>query len=183
MDYRNLDKNDFLRFKQFLSRYIETKYSIKIEEKVTVDNDKYLGGYDGKCIYVKECISEEYKLFLIAHLFGHTVQLGSTDKYNNIESELPISSKKNKELISLKEYEEEAASYAIFLLNNSLDVDMQQWFSDWSAADWEYFIKIKDLDQKKENNNKLKLVYGKPLIESKAIPDFKVEKFETKYAY
>src|SRR5207244_845870 len=111
------------------------------------ESKELIGSFDGEIITVKSSLSEEYKLFLLAHLFGHCVQWcgPNSKKYSGIDQDLPVNNQgglSKDKLEELRDYEAEAGGYAVQLLSDSLGVNLSQWFSDWSHADWNYFVNI-----------------------------------------
>ena len=181
-----VEDTKYSNYLQLLSDYLLENYGLQTIYDDVVDEDFYMGSYDGSSIIVKNSLSHEYKLFLVAHLFGHTIQWNHNFcKYKAIEQELPINKHgelTKSQLNKLKSYEYEAAGYSIYILSESLGVDLSQWFSDWSNADWEYFIALSDLNNK--HNTEIKVKYGSKLIPKKRVPQTtRLRKFNRKYAY
>jgi len=125
----------FADYSARVERHIEEVYGIRV---VTRDvPDPLTGDLNGAEIHVDCAVTPEQRLFLLAHLFGHTVQwnispeafeLGRPQAPPVMEQGLPI----------LMEYEREAARYALALLHEVEITDVDQWFADYAACDAAY---------------------------------------------
>jgi hypothetical protein len=118
-----------------VERHIERNYGVRV---VTRDVPAPLtGDLNGAEIHIDYAVTAEQRLFLLAHLFGHTVQwnvrpgafeLGQPQAPPVSEDRLP----------ALMEYEREAAGYALGLLHEAGITDADQWLADYSACDARY---------------------------------------------
>jgi hypothetical protein len=116
---------------------LSTKYGIRV---VTRDiPDPLTGDLDGLEIHLDYSLSREDRLFLLAHLFGHTVQwnlnpaafeVGKQYRPPVTESLLP----------AILAYEQEAAEYGLFLLHETGITGIDQWFSAYSTCDQAYLL-------------------------------------------
>lgn len=123
------------------------KYCARIQERVeqayrisVVTRDipaPLLGDLDGLEIHIDPKVTPEQRLFLVAHLFGHTVQwnvhagafeIGKLFQ-PPVEEEL---------LATIMEYEQEAASYSLSVFHQIEIYNADQWLSDYSACDLAY---------------------------------------------
>src|SRR5580658_8947598 len=125
----------FADYSARVEKHIEKAYGIHV---VTRDvPDPLTGDLNGAEIHIDYAVSPEQRLFLLAHLFGHTVQwnvhagafeLGRPQSPPVSEDCLP----------ALMEYEHEAASYALGLLHEIGITDVDEWFADYAACDAAY---------------------------------------------
>ena len=116
---------------------LKSRYGIAV---ITRDiPDPLTGDLDGLEIHIDYSVTLEQRLFLLAHLFGHTVQwnvdpqtfeLGQQYKPPVAEALLP----------AILAYEEEAAGYGLFLLHEAGVTGVDDWFSKYSACDLAYLI-------------------------------------------
>lgn len=116
---------------------LKNRYHIAI---VTRDiPDPLTGDLDGLEIHVDYLVTPEQRLFLLAHLFGHTVQwnvdpetfeLGQQYKPPVPEALFPM----------ILAYEEEAARYGLSLLHEGGLMNVDDWFSKYSASDEAYLL-------------------------------------------
>ena len=98
--------------------------------------DPLTGDLDGAEIHVDYSLNPEQRLFLLAHLFGHTVQWNvDPAAFVMGQPQIPVS----EELLHLLlEYELQAARFGLALLHEAGAADADQWFSDYSACDQAY---------------------------------------------
>src|SRR6516225_4153640 len=97
-----------LRVQQRIERF----YGVRV---VTRDiPDPLTGDLDGLEIHIDQAVTPEQRLFLLAHLFGHTVQWNSNPRAFEIGRQYrpPVEERLLPEII---EYELEAASYGLAL--------------------------------------------------------------------
>jgi hypothetical protein len=99
----------------------------------------FVGDLDGAEIRIDRAAGDEQRLFLLGHLFGHTVQwntdegafaLGRPQTPPVSEAVLP----------SLLAYEREAAAYGLALLAEAGAGPVEPWYSDYSACDVAYLM-------------------------------------------
>jgi hypothetical protein len=147
-----------------VEHHIEKTYGLRI---VTRDiPDPLTGDLNGSEIHIDNAVTPEQRLFLLAHLFGHTVQwnvnpvafdLGQPRKPPVAEDCLP----------ALMEYEREAARYALALLHDSGITSADQWFADYAACDESYLGHFYLTGEKKEFlsfwQNDTSLVMAQPI--------------------
>lgn len=159
-----------MRFAQYaaqLEARIQHVYGILI---VTRDiPDPLTGDLNGSEIHIDCAVTPEERLFLLAHLFGHTVQwnavpgafeLGGPRRPPVPEEDLP----------ALIEYERNAARYAIGLFHELGITDMDQWLSDYAACDEAYLRHYYRTAQRKEFAGFWK--DNVPLVKALPIPAF-----------
>ncbi len=130
-----------------VEEHIQRSYGIRI---VTRDvPDPLTGDLDGAEIHIDHAVTAEQRLFLLAHLFGHTVQwnvnphafeLGQPRQPPVEEDALP----------TLMEYEREAASYALSMLHEVGIPTVDQWLSDYTACDMAYLRHYYRTGEKRE---------------------------------
>lgn len=123
------------------------EYSAKIQERVehayhvkVVTRDipaPLLGDLDGAEIHIDPGVTSEQRLFLVAHLFGHTVQWNVNEAAFEIGKlfQPPV---EESLLATIMHYEQEAASYSLSVFHQAGIDDADQWLSDYSACDLAY---------------------------------------------
>jgi hypothetical protein len=127
-----------MRFAEYCDRvqqHVENVYGIRV---VTRDvPDPLTGDLNGTEIHLDHALSPEDRLFLLAHLFGHTVQWNVSPRAFEIGRPLqpPVSETLLPEIV---EYEREAAGYALRILHDIGINDVDQWLSDYTACDMAY---------------------------------------------
>ena len=114
---------------------IESAYGIRV---VTRDiQDPLTGDLNGAEIHLDHLLGPEERLFLLGHLFGHTVQWNVHPEAFDIGRlrEPPVA---EGDLPAIIAYERQAAAYALQLFREVGITDADQWFSDYTACDMAY---------------------------------------------
>jgi len=124
-----------------------TEYCARIQEQiehvyrvhvVTRDIPEPLtGDLDGAEIHIDPAVSDEQRLFLLAHLFGHTVQWNVDPRAFELGRlfQPPVDDDR---LAAIMEYEQEAARFALAVFHEAGITGADQWLSDYSACDQAY---------------------------------------------
>jgi len=180
-DYSELGPSDFRNLFEKVSSAISERYQIRVSESERTGKNA-IGMYNGNLIVVKESLSYEKKLFLLAHLFGHCIQWShEPDKCESVGSFLsspdPEAEDFEERIRELRAYEEEAAQYSVTLLGTVAE-GLEQWLSDWFESDWKYVVGIL-----LEEDREFCFEQGHALVGAKDIPEVDIVKMEPKYAY
>ena len=125
------------------------EYSVRVEEclervygiRVVIRDipEPLIADLDGLEIHIDPGTDPEQRLFLAAHLFGHTAQWNADPRAFELGSRYqpPVD---EKEIPAILEYEREAAAYALQMLHKAGIKDVDQWFSDYAACDEAYLL-------------------------------------------
>lgn len=159
-----------------LEIHVETKYGIPILIR-DVPNP-FTGDLDGAEIHVDYAEDIESALFIIAHLFGHTVQWNTDEKAREIGYKL-YPNPSDEMMKRLHEYEYEACRYSMQLFHEAGVKDLDQWFSDYSACDFAFLTHFYKTGQKPGFKTFWK--DGSPLLSPKAIPAFTPTKWVSRW--
>src|SRR5258707_4594922 len=118
-----------------VQQHVQGAYGIRV---VTLDvPDPLTGDLDGAEIHIDFAVTPEQRLFLLAHLFGHTVQWNVSPAA--FELGQPRVPPVGADLLpSLLEYERESAGYALGLLHEVGITGADQWLADYAACDADY---------------------------------------------
>jgi hypothetical protein len=101
--------------------------------------DPLTGDLDGLEIHIDYSVTAEQRLFLLAHLFGHTVQWNIDPRWFELGRQYkpPV----GEELFpAILAYEQEAARYGLSLLHQASITTVDEWFSQYSACDQAYLL-------------------------------------------
>jgi hypothetical protein len=132
-----MDTPEFSEYCTRVERLLNDRYGITV---VTRDiPDPLTGDLDGLQIHIDYLASPELRLFLLAHLFGHTVQWNLEPSAFDIGKQYkpPVA----EELFSaVLAYEREAAEYGLYLLHEAGVTEVDAWFSAYSACDQAYLL-------------------------------------------
>ena len=146
---------------------LKKRYAIAV---ITRDiPDPLTGDLDGLEIHIDYFVTSDQRLFLLAHLFGHTVQwnvdpgtfeLGRQYKPPVAEELFP----------AILAYEQEAAGYGLSLLHEAGVGTVDEWFSKYSACDQSYLLDFYRTGEKHD----FQLFWPKTaaLLDPKPIPSF-----------
>src|SRR5271157_2411401 len=120
-----------------VQNHLQNFYGIRV---VTRDiPDPLTGDLDGAEIDIDYAVTHEQRLFLLAHLFGHTVQWNTDPALFEIgrRYQPPV----NEDLIpAIIAYEREAACYGLAMLHQINIIDIDSWFSEYSACDQDLLV-------------------------------------------
>jgi len=141
-----------------IEEHLESFHGIRV---VTRDiPDPLTGDLDGAEIHIDCAVSPEQRLFLLAHLFGHTVQWNVDP--NAFEIGRPAK--------PVMDYEREAACYALNMLHQIGIADIDGWFCDYTACDMAYLLHYYRTGEKRAFQSFWR--DGTPPIEPKPVPHF-----------
>lgn len=150
-----------------LEQHIERRYGIPV--RIRDVPNPFTGDLDGTEIHVDHDEDIESALFIIAHLFGHTVQWNTSEASREIGYKLYPNP--SEEMIKkLHDYEYEACRYSMQLFHEAGVNDLDQWLSDYSACDFAYLLDFYRTNQKKPFKSFWK--NGAPLLTPRPIPEF-----------
>ena len=128
-------------------KHIEGTCGIRV---VTRDiPDPLTGDLNGDEIHIDYAVTPEQRLFLLAHLFGHTVQCNVDPSLFELGRQYkpPVS----EDLIpAILAYEGEAASYGLALLHQIGITDIDRWFCEYTACDQAYLLHFYRTGEKKD---------------------------------
>jgi hypothetical protein len=126
---------DFGEYSLLIQARIETIYGIRI---VTRDiPDPLTGDLNGTEIHIDHAVTAEQRLFLLGHLFGHTVQWNSDPAAYDLGQ--PRQAPVDEALIpALMDYEIVAGQYALRLFHDAAVTALDQWLADYTACDRAY---------------------------------------------
>jgi hypothetical protein len=98
------------------------------------------GCLTGAEITLRRGLDIDILLFLMAHLFGHTVQWNVSPERRAVgmrgdSLEIP---REEENMQAIRTYETEACQYALALYHEVGISDLDGWLADWSQADWSY---------------------------------------------
>jgi hypothetical protein len=156
----------FVDYCSRVEEHLRIRYGIPV---VTRDiPDPLTGDLDGSEIHIDYAVTPEQRFFLLAHLFGHTVQWNvDPDAFSIGKQQPPVS---EEFLPPMMEYERSAARYGLQMLHEIGITDTDQWFSDYTACDRAYLLYFYRTGRKGEFQSFWQ--DGTPLVEPQWIPPF-----------
>ncbi|MGO8788606.1 MAG: hypothetical protein ACLQVL_14660 [Terriglobia bacterium] len=150
-----------------VQKHLDSIYEIRV---ITRDiPDPLIGDLDGSEIHIDFAVTPEQRLFLLGHLFGHTVQWNVDPALFEIgrRYQPPV---KEDLLPAIIAYEREAACYGLALFHEAGITDIDSWFCDYTACDQAYLLHFYRTGEKREFSTFWR--DNAPRIDVKAIPSF-----------
>jgi len=127
-----------------LARRIERAYSLKINVGPVIGS--YTGQFDGKEIWVDLEKDPEEAVFILVHLFGHTVQWNLDENLRRLGlSDVGV---KEEDLPRIYQYERQASQLGLALLEETGEFRLARWLSDCFGADWKFLVHFYRTGQK-----------------------------------
>ncbi len=127
----------------------------------------YLGDLNGAEIRIGSWLDEQDSLFMLLHLFGHTVQWNTQGIQ---EFDLRVGNVPDATREAVTAYEREAARYAMGLLLETGFSDLGPWLADFSAADLRYLHHFYEMGERRGVEDFWRV--GEPPIAPLEIPAF-----------
>jgi hypothetical protein len=125
----------FVTYYTRVQHYVESVYHLRVV--ITDIPDPLTGDLDGAEIVLDYALTPAQRLFVLVHLFGHTVQWNTDPRAVELgrQQHPPV----NEEVLpALLAYEQRAACYALTLLHQVGITDLDQWLADYTACDRAY---------------------------------------------
>jgi hypothetical protein len=129
----------------------------------------FTGDLDGAEIHVDHDLEAEDALFILIHLFGHTVQWNVSAEAREL-GQVRGPDIADETIAALIEYEREACAYSLQLLHEAGVHDLDQWLADFSACDLAYLLHFYKHNEKQPFRSFWR--DGQPLMPPKPIPEF-----------
>lgn len=170
---------DFGDIETALIKRCDEGYGLKVE---TCDvTDPNTGDFDGIHILIDYAVGDELALFILVHLFGHTVQWNISEELRKLGQDSNVG-KSEDDLKKIFEYERDATRYGIQLMHESNIEDRDQWASDWFHADWLFLKHYYTTGEKVDSKALFKAGAGE-LLTALEVPKFTPQKFLSRYSF
>lgn len=159
-----------------IEQHLEARYGLPVI--LTDVNNPFTGDLDGGEVRIDYEVSPEEAVFILIHLFGHTVQW-NTDPTAR-ETSFAAEVKQSEERIqALHVYEMEAVAYSQQLLHELGVRDLDQWVADYAHCDFRYLTHLYRTGEKVDFHSFWEP--DQPLIAPKPIPPFRPERWRTEW--
>lgn len=156
--------------------HVERVYGIPVV--ITDVPSPFTGDLDGATIFVDFEQDAESALFILAHLFGHTVQWCTCADARQIgQAGLVDPSPEN--LARIRQYEIIACRYSLQLFHEAGVGDLDQWMSDFAACDYAYLEHFYRTGEKRDFRSFWR--DGQPILESLPIPHFIPQRWKSRW--
>ena len=167
------------RLKQVYDRVeaeVERRWGVPV--RVSDVPEPFTGDLDGAEIAIDYENDVEGAVFLLVHLFGHTVQwnVRPADRELALRAQRDPSSAN---LEALEAYEREACEYSLWLLHECGVRELDQWVADFAHCDFAYLRHFYETGIKAP-------FFGfwresAPLLGPRPVPDFRPERWKTRW--
>jgi hypothetical protein len=157
----------FLEAFDLAHTYIERTWGIPV--RVHDVPNPFTGDLDGAEIHVDHELEPEDALFVLVHLFGHTVQWNLSAELREIGS-VRGPGLSAEVLAELAQYERQACRYGLQILHEVGVRDLDQWLADFAACDLAYVVHFQEHGEKRAFRSFWR--DGQPLLEPLPIPEF-----------
>ena len=159
-----------------IERHVEDRWGIPV--LISDVPDPFTGDLDGAEIKVDHAITIDDAVFILVHLFGHTVQWNVSEAARAIAVEEHAVWTEDA-LERAASYEREAAGYSLQLLHECGVHDLDQWVSDFAACDAAYLMHFYRTGEKRTMRSFWR--DGQPLIPARPIPEFHPKKWLSRW--
>jgi hypothetical protein len=139
----------------------------------------FTGDLDGAEIYVDHENDLENAVFIVAHLFGHTVQWNVSPDARDIGM-TTRTTWSDEDLARLRRYEQEACRYSVQLFHDAGVRDLDQWLSDFAACDLAYLEHVYRTGEKRPFRSFWQ--DGAEILPPLPIPDFHPTRWWTRWS-
>ena len=160
-----------------LERMIEDRWQVPV--RIQDVPNPFTGDLDGEQIMVDYDLEVEEALFILVHLFGHTVQWNVSAHARGIGLTRPGAAWTDEMLAEVAAYEHEACRYSLQLLHDAGVTDLDQWVSDFAACDCAYLLHFYRTGDKPPFRSFWK--DGTPVLTPLAIPSFQPTRWLSRY--
>lgn len=171
-----LTHNFFYEAFNRLERHVEDRYGIPVV--LTDVPNPFTGDLDGEEIRIDYENDPEEALFILVHLFGHTVQWNSSDRAREIGL-LAVSEPTEELLAELAQYERDAARYSMALVHEAAIEGLDQWLSDFAACDVDYLLHFYRTGERHPFRSFWK--DGAPVITPLPVPEFHPTRWRSRW--
>jgi len=159
-----------------LERLIEERWGVPV--RIQDVPNPFTGDLDGEQIMVDYDLEIEDALFILIHLFGHTVQWNVSADARAIAFLQPATWTDD-QLRAACTYEQEACRYSLQLLHDAGIHDLDQWISDFAACDIAYLMHFYRTGEKRAFRSFWR--DGTPRVTPLSIPDFRPAQWLSRY--
>ncbi|HEX2570987.1 MAG TPA: hypothetical protein VH877_15615 [Polyangia bacterium] len=170
------DEDRFIEVFGAVERHIERRYGVPVV--ISDVAHPFTGDLDGAEIRVDYEVSLEEAVFIVVHLFGHTVQWNLSEAARTIGSVVQRDPTEER-LRALEDYEREACRYSLQMLHDVGVHDLDQWLADFAACDFAYLRHFYATGEKPVFRSFWQ--QGQPLLTPLAIPAFQPTRWVSRW--
>ena len=162
----------FIEVFNLAEKHLEDRYELPVV--ISDVPNPFTGDLDGAEIRIDYDQNAEESLFILIHLFGHTVQWNLSDADREIGKKVEANVPESR-MEEIRNYERTACAYSLQLLHDLGVHDLDQWLSDFAGCDLRYLMHFYRTGEKQPFRSFWQ--DGEPLLEAKPIPHFQPTKW------
>jgi hypothetical protein len=159
--------------------HLERRYGLPV--KIGDVLDPNTGDFDGAQIVLDHDNDIEVAVFVLAHLFGHTVQWSTDERARELGTTYASSAPPPELFEAVRTYERDASRLALQCFHEAGVRTLDGWMSDWAAADWGYLEHFYRTGERADFRRFFKA--GTPVIEPMPIPAFTPKRWVSRYSF
>ena len=159
-----------------VSRIVQERWGIPV--RIQDVPNPFTGDLDGEQIMVDYDLDVDEALFILIHLFGHTVQWNVSARSREIAFAQP-GTWTDLQLAEVAAYEREACGYSLQLLHDAGVHDLDQWVSNFAACDADYLMHFYKTGEKPPFRTFWR--DQAPLVPALPIPEFRPTRWLSRY--
>lgn len=168
---------DFRQVFGALVEHIEHGYALKVNIGPVVGS--YTGQFDGTEIWVDLDKDPEDAVFILVHLFGHTVQWNLDEDLRRLGlSNIGV---QEADLPRIYQYERQASQLGLALLEETNEFRLARWLTNRFGADWKFLAHFYRTGEKVRFETEAGA--DEPLLQSVAIPHFVPQRWPPRGAF
>jgi len=145
---------------------IESAYGLKVIVGPVVGS--YTGQFDGESLWVDLQKDPAEAVFILAHLFGHTVQWNLDENLRRLG--LAETGVTEADLPRIYEYERQASQLGLALIEETGEQGLARWLTDCFGSDWKFLAHFYRTGEK--IRFELETGADEPLLTALPIPKF-----------
>jgi len=159
--------------------HVEKRYGLAVRIADVLDPNT--GDFDGVSISLDHAQNLDMALFVLLHLFGHTVQWNVSQELRALgiaSVAIPVDPAL---LPAIHEYERRASALGLSLLHACGVRDLDQWLADYCEADWRYLERYYATGEKLPFDAVLRS--GAARLDPLPIPEFAPRRWVSRYSF
>lgn len=162
-----------------VEHHIERRYGVPVFLAAVVNRNT--GDFDGSCIKVDFDQELDVALFVLIHLFGHTVQWNLSEELRRLGLDNEPG-KSEEELARIFDYERDASRYGLQLLHEVGVLSLDRWVTDWWYADWRFLAHFYRTGQRLDVRSLMRPGEDEDLT-ALPIPRFVPQRFTSRWSF
>jgi hypothetical protein len=162
-----------------VERHVEHRYGVPVSIADVLDPNT--GDFDGLRIQLDYDQDQESALFVLVHLFGHTVQWNVSAEFRELGMD-NAPGKSEETLAKIYDYERGATRYSIQLMHEAGVKHLDRWASDWWHADWKFLSHFYRTGEKLDTRKLLRPGEGE-LLTPLPIPPFTPQRWRSRWSF